>query len=307
MLVLRTIDYETNLARRRYEAVDPENRLVAATLESEWNDKLVVLQQAKKEYEKYFPKGEKPSLTVTQIKEILKTLKEQWQSATISIQDKKEIIRCLIERVLINTEGKILSVEIIWHGQTITKLDVPKYLFSSSHIYNRVKELALSHIDSEIAEILNQNKLLTVKQKPWTSRRVMDFRLSNKIASGFTRTESLKVDKGYVSSQEAAEILNADVSAIQRWFKLGILEGKRGEGAQSPLWIYLDDSIIKRLNGSADFDLTIRTFRSLLKDQQMSKEELIKWVKLNDHEILRLKRGKIFHFYIRPKNKEQLR
>ena len=82
---------------------------------------------------------------------------------------------------------------------------MPKYLFSSSNIYHRIKELATSYTDSEIAEILNKDKLLTVKQKLWTPRRVMDFRLSNKIPSGFTKTVGLKIEQGYVTSQEAAE------------------------------------------------------------------------------------------------------
>src|SRR5262249_38677652 len=112
---VKRVEYDANLARKRYESVDPENRLVAATLETEWNEKLVTLQQAKIEYERYYPKGEKPILSVSQIKEILNTLKQQWQTETLAIQDKKEILRCLIEKIFINTSDKVLRVEIIWH------------------------------------------------------------------------------------------------------------------------------------------------------------------------------------------------
>lgn len=297
---VKRLDYDANLVRKRYESVDAENRLVASTLEAEWNEKLIVLQQAKMEYEKYYPNGEKPILTVTQIKEILNTLKQQWESATLLIQDKKEILRCLIEKVFINTDGKVLIVEIIWHGQTITKLEVPKYLFSSSHIYHRVKELALSYTDSEIATLLNESRLLTAKNKAWTPRRVMDFRLSNSIPSGFTKTAELRMDQGYIPSQEAAKALNATVTTIQKWFRLGILEGKQGIGKQAKLWIFLNEKDIKRLNGAAEYDLTIKTFKSVMKETGMSKEELIKWAKLNNHEILRLKRGELFRFYIKP-------
>lgn len=297
---VKRLDYDANLARKRYESVDPENRLVASTLEAEWNEKLVLLQQAKIEYENDYPKGEKPILSITQIKETLMALKQQWESGTIAIQDKKEIIRCLIEKVFINTTGKVLMVEIIWYGQTITALEVPKYLFSSSNIFHRVKELAHSYTDSEIAVILNESGLLTVKNKPWTPRRVMDFRLSNSIPSGFTRTAELKMENGYLPSEQAAKLLNASVTTIQKWFRLGILEGKQGVGKQAKLWIYLNESDVNRLNGTSKFDLTIKTFSSVMRETGMTKENLIKWTKSNNHEILRLKRGEMFHFYIKP-------
>lgn len=299
---VKRLDYEANLARRRYESVDPENRLVASTLEAEWNEKLISAKQARLEREKHCPNGVKPVLTAIQIKELLSRLQQQWYTGNIAIQDKKEMLRCLINKVFINTEGKVLIVEISWHGGSITKLEVPKYLFSSTHIYHRVKELALSYTDSKIAEILNEENLFTVKQKPWTSRRVMDFRLSNQIPSGFTKTTNLKIEQGYVSSQEASQILNVKITSIQRWFKLGILEGRRGVEKQSKLWVYLDMDIIKRLNGTAIFDITVKTLRSIMKDMGMSQNELIQWVKLNNHEILRLKRGNSCCFYIKPNN-----
>lgn len=298
---VKRLDYEANLARKRYESVDPENRLVASTLESEWNEKLVTLQKAKAEYEQYYPKGEKPTFSISEIKELLKALKQQWDNPSISIQDKKEIMRCLIDKVFINTEGKVLMLEIIWHGQGITKLEVPKYLFSSTHIYHRIKELAISHTDSEIAVILNQDGLLTVKQKSWTPRRVMDFRLSNGIPSGFTKNTELRTDQGFIPSQEAASLLNTSIGTVQKWYKLGILEGKRGLGTQSKLWIFLDDDTIRRLNGTAEFDSTVKTLASVIKETKITKEELIKWAKSSEHEVLRLKRGEIFQFYIKPK------
>ena len=301
---IKRLDYEANLARKRYESVDPENRLVVSTLESEWNEKLMAIQQAKAEYEKYYPKGEQSSLTVSEIKALLKTLKQKWETEAITIQDKKEITRCLIEKVFITTKGKVLIVEINWHGQTITKLEVPKYLFSSSHLYHRIQALALAYTDSEIASRLNEEGLLTVKGKPWSPRRVMDFRLSNHIPSGFTRAAEFSTAQGYVPSQEAAQALNANIVTIQKWFKVGILEGRRGIGKQSKLWIYLNEEIIKRLNGTAEFDTTIKTFRSVIKEMSLSRQALVEWVKLNNHEIIRLKRGNAFHFYIKPKNSQ---
>ena len=302
---VKRLDYDANIARKRYESVDPENRLVASTLESEWNKQLKVLQMAQIEFETFYPKGEKPKFTALEIKKLLNSLKEKWVTNQISIQDKKEVLRCLIERVFINTKGKVLAVEIVWQGQTVTTLDIPKYLFSSSHIYHKIKELAAKNTDGEIADILNKSRYLTVKNKPWTPRRVMDFRLSNQIPSGFTKTKKLKINSGYISSQEVATKMGVAITTIQCWFNLGILEGRQGPAKQSKLWIYLNDDVIHRLNGTADFSKDIKTFRSVMKAQDVTRKEVVQWTKENNHKILRLRRGNNSCFYIvfsRPEN-----
>jgi hypothetical protein len=206
----------------------------------------------------------------------------------------------LIERVFINTKGKVLAIKIIWQGQTVTTLSVPKYLFSSSHLYHRIKELAAKNTDEEIADTLNQAGYLTVKNKPWTLRRVMDFKLSNQIASGFTKSEKLKINSGYICSQEAAKKIGVAITTIQHWVKLGILEGRQRSAKQSKLWIYIDNDIIHNLNGAADFSNVVKTFRSVMKTQGLKQNEVVQWAKTNNHKILRLQRGKAFHFYIQP-------
>lgn len=299
---IKRLSYEANLARKRYEMVDPENRLVASTLEAEWNNNLLELEKAKSHYNSLYPKGEKPSITIECAKKTLMTLKEEWNKNQISVRDKKEILRCLIDKVFVNTAGKVMRVEVVWHGDNITMLEVPKYLFSDSNIYYKIKELALSYTDSEIVEILNKSNIRTLKQKLWTTRRVMDFRLSNKISSGFTKSSELKIDQGYVSSNEASKILNVDITTIQKWYNTGIIEGKKGLEKQSKLWIYLDEGIIKSLNGTGEFDATIKTMSILKKQMKLSQVALISWIKSKKHQIVRLKRGKRYCFYVKPNN-----
>jgi len=297
---IKRLSYEANLARKRYESVDPENRLVAATLESEWNEKLNILENSQVEFRKNYPKNSQSKFSVAEVKILVNDLKKKWHSKEIAIQDKKEILRCLIEQIFIDTQGKFLDVEIIWHGQNTTQLQVPKYLMISSHIYHRVVELAHGYTDSEIANILNQEGILTVKGNTWTPRRLMDFRLSNAIPSSFTKTQKLKIQTGYISSSEAAQTLGVNIGSIQRWFNLGILKGRRGCAKQSKLWIYLDEKTIKRLNGAAQFDTTVRTLRGIMKNMSMTQSEVVRWAEENTYEILRLKRGKSCHFYIQP-------
>jgi excisionase family DNA binding protein len=104
-------------------------------------------------------------------------------------------------------------------------------LFSAPQLYHRIGDLARSHTDAEIAERLNQAGLSTVKGRPWTARRVMDFRLSNAIPSGFTTTAALRIPQtGYLTSAEAAKQLGVSQSTVQKWYRLGVLSGKHDGG-----------------------------------------------------------------------------
>ena len=232
----------------------------------------------------------------------LQSLPELWLSKKLSVQERKEILRCIIDKVFINTKGKVLKVEILWQGGKITKVNVPKYIYTSNNIYYRIVELSAKKTDGEIAEILNKEGILTIKNKPWTVRRVMDFRLSNAIPSTFTTSSKLRLLNGYVTSREATKYLGVNVSTIQRWVKEGILTSQNQTSKQSQLWIYLDAEIKKRLDGTAEFDATIKTVSSIMKLKNMNRKEVIEWANKNNHTILRLRRGKRAHFYVRPKN-----
>jgi DNA invertase Pin-like site-specific DNA recombinase len=297
---IKRLDYESNLARRRYESVDPENRLVASTLEAEWNKKLTDLEEAKTEFRCAYTEQNNSNISISEIKNILKFLPEDWYSKKFSIQDKKAIIRCIIERVFINTQGKILKVKVSWYGGNITELEVPKYIFTNSNIYHKIVDLARERTDSEIAIILNEENISTVKGRSWNTRRVMDFRLSNNIPSGFTTASGFKESVGYVTSSEIGIQLGVDKTTVQKWFKIGILHGRGRISKQGMLWIYWNEEVKKRLDGTASFDSTVKTFRSIMKTTGMTQQEVIKWANDNDNEIIRLRRGKTLHFFIRP-------
>ena len=129
-------------------------------------------------------------------------------------------------------------------------MDVPNYRFSAPALYHRIRNLARLHTEAESAPQLNQTDVKTVKGKHWTPRRVMDFRLSNAIASGFTTTAELRLpETGYLTSAEAAEQLGVSQTTLQKWYRLGVLNGKH-DGGQAPLWIRWTDGVSERLRGA---------------------------------------------------------
>jgi hypothetical protein len=184
---------------------------------------------------------------------------------------------------------------------TLAALDVPKYLFSTPAIYHRISQLAEDHPDSEIATILAAEGLRTAKGKVWTARHVMDFRHSNAIPSRFTNAARLRVpDSSYLTSAEAAEQLGIEQTTVQKWYKMGLVQGKHA-GGQSQLWIAWTEDVRERLSGQATPDPRLVSVRALCRTQGKSPQEILRWAQAEGHTIYRLRRGTAMRFFILPK------
>jgi len=299
---LQRLSYQADLARRRYEAVDPANRLVALTLETDWNERLVELEAAQHAYRQNRPTQQQLSSTQEEMEDVLTHLRDYWYQDGVSNQEKKDLLRCVIERVTLetHTSGKVIRAEIGWQGGAISTLEVPKYLFSAPHLFYRIAELARSLTDGQIADALNAEGLQTVKGRVWSARRVMDFRLSNGIPSGFTVNSQLRLtDNGYLTTAEAAARLEINQTTVQKWYKLGLLQGKHASRQQA-LWITWTDEVEQRLGGQASFDSRMTSVKSLCKLQDKTWEQVIRWCVEEGHHVYRLRRGTTFRFYVLP-------
>jgi DNA invertase Pin-like site-specific DNA recombinase len=298
---LQRLGYEADLAQRRYELVDPANRLVAQTLETAWNDRLTEWAAARAECERRRPPSPPPVSTPEQMRAMLEQFRQVWHGGRLAPQDKKELLRCVIERVELATDGKVIRAEVVWQGGARSPLDVPKYLGASSAAYHRVLALAQAHTDAEIAAALNAEGLPTMKGKPWTARRVMDFRVSNAIPSGLTASPTMRLpESGYLSSGEVAAVLGVDQTTVQHWFAWGLLAGKQ-DAAQRQLWIAWDEATARRLDGRAVLDAGMVSVRRLCAEQGKRREEVLAWAAAAGHAVYRVRRGTAFKFYIRPR------
>jgi DNA invertase Pin-like site-specific DNA recombinase len=299
---LQRLSYQADLARRRDVAVDPANRLVAATLETEWNERLVELESAKQAHQAARPTGQRLQSTLTQMNGVVTHLRDYWYQESVSNQEKKDLLRCVIERVRLEKQAndRVIRAEVCWQGGATTTVEVPKYLFSAPHLFHRITELARELPDAQIAETLNAQGLETVKGRAWSARRVMDFRLSNGIPSGFTVNPALRLtENGYLTTAEAAARLEINQTTVQKWYKLGLLQGKHA-GGQKALWIAWTEEAESRLGGQASFDPRMTSVKSLCKVQGKTWEQVIRWCVEEGHQIYRLRRGTTFRFYVLP-------
>ena len=148
--------------------------------------------------------------------------------------------------------------------------------------------------------MLNAQGLQTVKGRAWSARRVMDFRLSNGIPSGFTVSPQFRLtENGYLTSAEAAARLEINQTTVQKWYKLGLLPGKHA-GGQKALWIEWTEEVEQCLGGQASFDPHMASVKSLCKLQGKTWEQVIRWCVEEKHQVYRLRRGTTFRFYVLP-------
>src|SRR5207245_7491307 len=106
--------YEVERAARQYHAVEPEHRLVARTLERAWEEKLAAQQQLEEEYHRFVQ--HKPRLLSEAEREAIRRLATDipalWVAPTTTAADRKEIIRQVVERVVVEVQGSRESVQV---------------------------------------------------------------------------------------------------------------------------------------------------------------------------------------------------
>ena len=222
--------YETTLAQRRYMKVDPENRLVADTLETEWNRKLRLLAEAEQEYQRQ-RQSDDLVLNDTQTGQILAlatNFRQVWQNPALPHRERKRMIRLLIEDVTVVKRDKI-TLQVRFCGGATQSLTIPLPLNACDR--RRTSDSAIQQIDTllddyncaEIAAILNSQGLQTGTGMPFTEAVVDGVIHGHKLRSRQTRLR----ERGYLTLPEAAAAFGISLSEICRRRKEGALTGIR--------------------------------------------------------------------------------
>jgi len=179
---LQQAEYEAQLARRRYDAADPDNRLVAGELEARWEQALRDLQQRQRDRQEFINQQQSPLCARDErlVKELSGDLAAVWHAETTSMEDRKKLLRFLIRRVHldgVSEAGKIrLGVE--WHtgahsSLVIDRLPVgvwaPK---TPPTVEQRIRELLPEHDQAAIADQLNREGHRSAKGLPFNRSTV---------------------------------------------------------------------------------------------------------------------------------------
>lgn len=231
-LALEQARYEATRAQRQYDAVDPENRLVASSLEQRWNHRLVELARLEEEV-RNLEETRPPALTETERAEILamgSELSIVWDHPAASPSIRKRILRAALEEIVVTVETGELRLAMHWKGGDHTTITVPKNR-SGQHRWKTkaatedlIRDLARLTPDSSIASILNRLGVRTAKNHTWTEQRVRTFRSDRAIA---VYRHGERAERGEVNLEEAAALLGVSKMTVTRLIKDAILPARQ--------------------------------------------------------------------------------
>ncbi len=234
-LEVERVRYESERAERRYRAVEPENRLVARTLETEWNQRLRDLTAAEVELKRRQQLSARPLSPEENAK--LQTfgadVERVWLAPTTTDRDRKELLQTLLEEVLVSVERDEAQAQLTlrWRGGALTQLRVDLKRHQKATVrtdedtIDLLRRLAIHYPDATLAGILNRQGRRTARGLRFTASRVSSLRRHWKIPCHQTPVEPPEGKLATVA--ETAEILGMAASTVHRWLSDGFIAGEQ--------------------------------------------------------------------------------
>jgi hypothetical protein len=216
--------YESELARRRFLRVDPDNRLVAASLEAEWNSKLRALSEAEQNYERQC-EADQLKVSAVQQEQVLAlatNFPQLWNDPGTADRERKRMVRLLIEDVTLR-KGEQIQLDVRFRGGMSKTLMLPRPLsFCESHKQNpalvaEMDRLLDDYNYADVARILNENGFKTGDGLPLTSPAVGYIRTAYGLKSRFDRLG----ERGMVTLFEIARRCGVSTNTISEWRRKG--------------------------------------------------------------------------------------
>jgi hypothetical protein len=246
--------YEAERAERRYRTVEPENRLVARGLETEWENRLRDLSKAEMELRRR--EQQQPStISAEQLKRIQmlgSDIRLVWSATTTTDRDRKELLRTLLEEVILilkRAEGRA-HLTLRWRGGAFTTLDVPVPRFkpmgprTDEDTISLLPRLAALYPDEVIAGILNRQGRETATGERFTANQVGSLRRYRNIPRFQPSNEPPCGE--LVSIRKAAQMLGMNTSSIHRWLADGFIAGEQATPG-APWQIRITDEVRARI------------------------------------------------------------
>jgi Recombinase zinc beta ribbon domain len=249
-LRIERAEYEADLAQRRYEQVDPANRLVAAALEEQWNGALQRLEETRQQCA-HFQARDIPPLAPEHQEQILALTEELprlWTASTTSAKDKKRILRLLLKDITVEKAAgsKHGTLHVRWQGGACEDLgftvpprsaDQRRY---PHEMVERIRELAREKTDAQIASLLDQEGLRSSTGKRFTAKMIAWVRYRYQIAAPELRAAQ------ELTVSQVADHFGVSHGVVYYWIERGILSARRlHRGA--PYWITLDAATRSKL------------------------------------------------------------
>lgn len=218
--------YEAELAQRRYLNVDPDNRLVAQSLEAEWNHKLRALSDAQEEYEK---RREADGAVLDeeareQIFSLASDFPRLWNDPAVPQRERKRMIRLLVEDVTL-LRGEEIVAHVRFRGGATESLHLPlpksapELRKADPAVVAEVDRLLDEHTDAEVAELLNESGWCPSVAERFSATIVHHLRRTYELEDHYTRLRR----RGLLTLEEICELLGAHPATVKGWALTGHL------------------------------------------------------------------------------------
>ena len=255
--------YETQRAARQYNGVEPEHRLVAHALEQRWNEALVNQRQLEDDYQRWQQQlaaeltPEDRALLVC----LANDLPALWQAPTTSAEDRKTVVRHLLEQVVIDApaDHEIIDLKLHWAGGFVShcqgRRSLSRYqrLRDYQPLVERIMELrGAGQTGAQIAACLNREGFHPPRRgRPFT--RDMVYQILAR--GGLTHPRpSWRGDfqRDEWPTQRLATTLGLSLMTVHRWMRRGWLLGRRSPAAHRPWIAWADAAELDRLGRLRD-------------------------------------------------------
>jgi DNA invertase Pin-like site-specific DNA recombinase/transposase/uncharacterized small protein (DUF1192 family) len=281
-LQLERARYEAARVERQYNVVEPENRVVARTLESRWNESLAAVAELeerialrKRQIDRRVTRNEE-----AQLRKLSKNLPALWEHKAITDKDRKALLRAVIDEVQLDKQDRTIAVKIIWKGglasmTTVSRARQPPPAPTPPDVVELVRELATRHTDAQIARTLARRGIRTPRTNtPYNAHSVTDFRRRYEIPRCPEPTTESPATTYTV--QQTAKLFKVSTPTIYSWLKLGILEGEQlAPGA--PWSITITETDRRRL--AVDAPSGWLPIDDAASELGVSKQTVLNWVK----------------------------
>jgi DNA invertase Pin-like site-specific DNA recombinase len=243
--------YEADRARVRYMRVDPNNRLVADTLEAQWNEKLRLLAQAKEDCEKQ-QRLDAAQLTAEQRAKILALaadIPRLWKEPTTSDRDRKRMARLLLEDVTLHRREQDILVQIRFKGGATEelRLDIPKSAWvlrkTKPEIVAEIDRLLEDHTESEVAHLLNERGWHSSAGNPFNRVTIHVLRHSHRLKTRFERLQA----QGLLTPRQIGPMIGSRPGRVNYWRLTGVLKAIKFGGENKYLYYKPTEADLKQI------------------------------------------------------------
>jgi hypothetical protein len=233
--------YDADLAQRRYLHVDPANRLVADSLEADWNEKLRLLTAAQERYEqqRQQDRAVMDERQRARIAALARDFPQLWQDPKTPDRERKRMVRLLLEDVTLIRQDHI-TVHVRFRGGVTQTLTLPRPLtawelkMTPAEVVREIDRLMDGHTDKEIVGILNGRGTRSGEGKTFSRRIIARLRRDYQLRPRYDRLR----EKGLLTIEEISERLKVPSLRVRIWRQHGLLKAYPANDKDA--WLYED-------------------------------------------------------------------